>query len=292
MKKDQSLAMLSKNIEVAKLSFKKDDFQLMNIIGNRIMSDSLFGEVREISLFGFFIKQAALNYLSLKSRLDDSDFTGTKLVGESYLNILSSAAEKIDDVKLWADYHEFNIQIRERSILDVDKQIKEIYGDDLKITEFIRNWLIDFFSKNREILFDAKNNLVQGLIDEFQRVGFSYGYQVIDTITFSCLIALDRCWEYFVYQHNTASGEVDKEAVRTKLFPYIDKIKEISSSKEINYKGVTSVLSQLIESWRESFIYYHELRPRSFEKPIELSEEAKKKLSAVVSKSLQKEIKR
>jgi hypothetical protein len=292
MKKDLNLEMLAKNIEVAKLSFQRDDFQLMNILGNRIMSDSLFGGNKDFSLFGFFIKQVALNYLNLKPRLDDSDFVGAKLVGEKYLDTLSSASNDIDKAQLWADYHDFNIQIVQYSASDVDEKIKEIYGDAPQITEHVRHWLIDFLSNKREILFNAKNNFIKGIINEFQRIGLSYGYQIRDTIIFSCLIALDRYWEYFVFQQTAVSGEVDQETVRTTVFPYIDKIRQLSSSSNINYDNVTNLLSQLIEAWRESFIYYYELPRKTVEKPVELTEESKKKLSAVVSKALQKEIKR
>jgi hypothetical protein len=291
MKKDLSLEMLDENIEVAKLSFQRDDFQLMNIIGNRIMSDSLFGGTKDFSLLGFFIKQVALNYLNLKPRLDDSDFLGAKLVGEKYLDTLLSTSQAIDKVQLWANYHEFNIQIVQYSASEVDEKIKEIYRDAPQVTEHVRHWLIDFLNNKRDILFDARNNFIKGIINEFQRVGLSYGYQVMDTIIFSCLIALDRYWEYFIFQHATASGEVDKETVRTTVFPYIDKIKQISSSSNINYDDVTKLLSQLIEAWRESFIYYHELPRKVLEKPVELSEESKKKLSAAVGKALQKEVK-
>ena len=83
MNQDLNVEMYTKNIKVATLSFKTEDFQLMNIIGNRIMSDSLFGSIEGFALFGFFVKQMALNYLNLKPRISESDFLDAKLV--SYL---------------------------------------------------------------------------------------------------------------------------------------------------------------------------------------------------------------
>jgi hypothetical protein len=140
------------------------------------------------------------------------------------------------------------------------------------------------------MLYDSKNNFLKGLINEFQRVGLAYNYRVIDTITFSCLVALDRYFEYFVFQHTAENGTLDKEQVKT-LFPYIDKIKQVSSSSKVDYKEVTHLLWQLIKSWREAFIHYTELPYKTIQKPIELSKEDKKKLSDAVSKALQKEVK-
>lgn len=291
MKQDLNVEMYTKNMKIAALSFKMEDFQLMNIIGNRIMSDSLFGSSENFALFGFFAKQMALNYLSLKPRISESDFLDAKLVGEEYLDTLLSSSEDIDIVKSWADYHEFNIKIQQYSASDIDKSIKQIYGDNPNITENVRYWLIDFLVNDREMLYNSRNNFLKGLISEFQRVGLAYDYRVIDTIIFSCLVALDRYYEYFVFQHTAESGVLDTEKVKTTFFPYIDKVRQFSSSSELDYREVTHLLWQLIKSWRESFIYYTELPYKTVQKPIELSREAKKKLSEAVSKALQREVK-
>ena len=291
MNQDFNVEIYTKNMEVAVLSFKMEDFQLMNIISNRIMSDSLFGSSENFALLGFFVKQMALNYLNLKPRISESDFLDAKLVGEEYLYTLLSSSKDIDIVKSWADYHEFNIKIQQYAESDIDKSIKGIYGDNPNITENVRYWLIDFLVKDREMLYDSKNNFLKGLISEFQRVGLAYGYRVIDTIIFSCLVALDRYYEYFVFRHTAENGLLDTEKVKPTFFPYIDKVKQFSSSSELDYKELTHLLWQLIKSWRESFIYYTELPYKTVQKPIELSKEAKKKLSEAVSKALQKEVK-
>ena len=293
MNKDLNVEMYTKNMKVATLSFKMEDFQLMNVIGNRIMSDCLFGDNENFALFGFFVKQMALNYLNLKPRIAQSDFLGAKLIGEDYLGILLSTSldVNIDMAKPWADYHEFNIKIQQYSASDIDKSIREIYGDNPNITENVRYWLIDFLVKDREMLYDSKNNFLKGLIDEFQRVGLTYNYTIIDTAVFSCLIALDRYYEYFVFQYAAENGVLDTEKVKTTFFPYIDKVKQFSSSKELDYGEVTHLLWHLTKSWRESFIHYSELPYKTVQKPVELSKEAKKKLSEAISKALQKEVK-
>ena len=102
---------------------------------------------------------------------------------------------------------------------------------------------------------------------------------------------MDRYYEYFVFQYSAENGDLDKEQVKTTFFPYIEKVKMFSSSSEIDYKEVTHLLWQLIKSWRESFIHYTELPYKTTQKPIELSKDAKKKLSEAVSKALEKEVK-
>jgi len=283
--------MIGKNIKVAVLSFKTEDFQLMNILGNRIMSDSLFLNAKDLSLVGFFIKQIALNYLNLKPRLTDPDYLDAKLVGEKYLDSLSNISENIDKAALWSSYHEFNVQVKQYSASELDKEIKEIYGEDPLVTTNVRHWLVEFLVKSKEVLLDARNNFIKGLIGELQRVGLSYGYEVIDTVVFSCLIALDRYYDYFRLQHSQVSNELDEEAVRKVIFPYVDSIQQISSSKDLRYDDITDLLWGLIKGWRESFIYYSELSPRTPERQIELNKESRTKLSEVLGKALQKELK-
>ena len=209
MNKDLSAEMYTKNMKVAVLSFKTEDFQLMNIIGNRIMSDAMFSNSETSALLGFFVKQMSLNYLNLKPRVSESDFLGAKLVGEEYFDNLVSSSQDTSMAKYWTDYHEFNIKIVQYSASDIDKSIKEIYEDNPSITEAVRYWLIDFLVKNRDILCDSRNNFFKGLINEFQRVGLTYNYEVTDTIAFSCLFALDRYYEYFVFLNTSENGTLD-----------------------------------------------------------------------------------
>jgi hypothetical protein len=283
--------MIDKNIRVAILSFKTEDFQLMNILGNRIMSDSLFLDTKYLSLVGFFIKQIALNYLNLKPRITESDYLDAKLIGEKYLDSLFNISKEVDKAKLWSSYHEFNIQIKQYSASELDKEIKNIYGEDPLVTTNVRRWLIEFLTSSKDILLDARNNFLKGIISELQRVGLSYGYEVMDTVIFSCLIALDRYYDYFRLRYSAPDDKIDEEAIRKIVFPHLDSIKRISSSDVLQYDDITNLLWELIKGWREFFIYYSELSLRTPERPIELSKESRTKLSEVLGKALQKELK-
>jgi hypothetical protein len=289
--KNATVTIIDKNILVANLAFSIQDYTLMNIIGNRIMSDAVFLEDKESVIIGYCIKQVSLSYLSLRPHIVDAELVNAKKDGEKYLSGLIELKPGFTMSKLWSDYHDFNINIMKYRGSDTDKKIKEIYGDDAVFTGKVREWAVDFLSNNKDALTQSKNNMIKGIMNEFQRAGLSCGYEIKDTVVFSCLLALDRYYEYFVIEHSNPGEKLDRQTVETKLFGYIDTIKEIAKSTEIKYDIVTDLMWKLIKGWRELFIVYGELPNRISEKPMELSKDTKTKLSEVVNKALQKELK-
>jgi hypothetical protein len=283
--------MIDKDLKVAALAFDVDDFQLMNILGNRMMSDSVFlGNVPQ-AVTGFFIKQVALTYLELKPRIPDPEFLEAKLLGKKYLTYLLEVTDEVDKVKAWANYHQFNVEMRKYPTTGLDKQIAEVYGDEHETTKKVRKSLIKVLDDNKKILLDSRNNFMKGVMTELQRVGLAFGYEVADTIIYSCLIALDRYYDYFRMQHTVKTVEMDKEAVETQIFPYLERIVALSSSDSVGYDNANALLWDLVKGWREFFIYYLEPSTIVSSKQVELSRENKAKLSEVLGKALQKELK-
>jgi hypothetical protein len=255
------------------------------------MSDSVFLGNAGQAVVGFFFKQVALTYLSLKPQLADSEFLEAKLIGEKYITVLLETNDNADQGQVWANYHQFNLDMRKYPATGLNKEMAEVYGEDPEITQKVRKRLIEFLATNKTILFDSRNNFIKGLMGELQRVGLAIGYQVTDTVIYSCLLALDRYYDYFRIRHSTKTGDIDNEAVKTLVFPYIERIVTLSSSLTLNYDEVNTLLWDLIKGWREFFIYYMELSPRVPSKQVELSKETKSKLSEVLGKALKKELK-
>lgn len=226
--------MIQKDIKVAALTFKADDFQLMNILGNRIMSDAVFHANINLAVTGFFLKNVALCYLNLKPQLGDTEFLEAKLIGEKYIASLSEVDVKVDEVQAWSDYHQFNIDVRKYPNTGINKQIADVYGDDPQVTHKVRGWLVDFLYTNKTILLDNRNNFIKGVLNDLQRVGLTFGYDVADTVVYSCLLALDRYYDYFRLRHSTQTDDIDKDAIKAQIFPYIDRIRTLSTSQSVN----------------------------------------------------------
>ena len=83
---------------------------------------------------------------------------------------------------------------------------------------------------------------------------------------------------------------LDSKLISKVIYPYIDGILNISNSQEVNFKYVANLFFDLFARSRELFFMYGELSGKPMERPIELNQETKRKLSEVVSKALQKEV--
>lgn len=277
------------DISAARKAFEENDFELMNILGNRIMSDALFGDERKLALPGFFLKYMALVYLSAKPRLSTSLFSETKHIGREYIDSLSEFSENSKEAELWESFHKFNNDIRSYAVTDIER---EAYEEDPEIAHAALKWLVEYLNAKKEVLINRNNVLFKGILNEAERIFKVYGFRLTDTYFLSLLIALDRYFDYFRIQYRKPTGEVDEQKVKEIIFPYIEKLAQLmSSEREIKPETVGSILWDLIKGWREFFIQYMEFPRGTVEQRIELPEESKKKLSEAIGKALEKEVK-
>uniref|UniRef100_A0A7C4TV32 Uncharacterized protein n=1 Tax=Caldisericum exile TaxID=693075 RepID=A0A7C4TV32_9BACT len=279
--------MISQDIKAATRAFEIEDFEFMNILGNRIMSNALFGDDSKLALPGFFLKHVAIVYMWLKAYLPSSKFSEAKKVGKEYLVTLSDFSNERED-KLWENFHKFNNGIRKYTITDIEA---EAYTENPKITHDIFKWLIKYLNDKKDVLLCPNNLFIKGILNEMERVSKVHGCELTDTYAISLLTALDRYFDYFQIAYGTLTGEVDKDKVRSMVFPYIGKITELFSSENVKPEDINSILWELIKGWREFFIQYMELPRRASEKLIELPEEYRKKLAEHIAKALEKEVK-
>jgi hypothetical protein len=286
--KNLLFTMILQDIKAAIRAFELEDFELMNIFGNRIMSNALFGDDGKLALPGFFLKHVAIIYMRLKTYLPSSKFSDAKKVGEEYLATLLDFSKESIEERLWENFHKFNNSIRKYVIGDIEA---EVYEENPKITHNAFKWLIKYLNDKKDVLLRPNNLFLKGILNEMDRLSKVYGCELMDTYAISLLTALDRYFDYFPIAYGTLTGEVDKDKVRSMVFPYIEKIVELFSSENVKPEAVDSILWELIRGWREFFIHYMELPHRAPEKPIELPEEYRKKLAEQIAKALEKEVK-
>jgi len=285
--------MISQDINVAIKAFDSDEFELMNIYGNRIMADTLFSDNSKLALYGFFIKQVAIIYINLKGRLTESKFHEAKIIGKRYITTLfESFNNNVEENKLWSEFNDFNNRIREYIILDLEK---DIYKENPDLTNLAFKWLVKYLYDNKELLCHPDNRLIKGILNEMNRIYNTYGGKLADTYILSLVIALDRYFDYCLHAFKKSLGDVEEEKIKSAVFPYVEEILKLSLSENIDPKYVTDILWKLIKGWREFFIQFMEIsratRELLIKRPIELPKELKERLGKVIEKALKKEAK-
>ena len=265
-----------------------DDFEMMNILGNRIMSNALFSDDARLALAGFFVKQVALAYLEIKAHFP-ARLSSAKPVGRDYLDALRNFSATVGHADLWQNYHKFTDLIRHNLVSDEERQA---YSDNPDFTAYAFGWLVDYLSKEREMLLDSRSALLKGILNEMGRIYNVFGGRPKETYVSCLIITLDRYFDYFRIRYGTSSGEVGDDALKRLVFPYIDKIVQVAAfEKEPNTGLVGEIMLSLTKSWRSFFIQYMELSPRVSRRPIELPEESKRRLSEALGKALEREAK-
>ena len=283
--------MIRDDFKFATAAFDTGDFQLMNIAGNRLMSDAILGPNVRAAIIGFFIKDLAINYMNLKSQLSDSDFAKAKSFGQRYLVSAAVNLTSIDWQSLvWTDFHVCDSQLTKYQPSAVEAGV---YRENLSVTAYASHYFVDYLIENKDLLCDSHNNLLDAILSELQRISRVFGAAVSDTATFALLVALQRYYEYLRSICTVRDGQLDSEKLAPQINPFIDRLAAITRAPELSYQGVNTLLWDLIRRWREFFWSYAESRRKtpSLDKVIELPEESKKKLSEVVGKALQKELK-
>lgn len=276
------------DIAVADKAFTMDDFEMMNILGNRVMSNALFGDDARLALVGSFIKQAALCYLELKAHFP-SRLSGAKSIGRDYLDTLRNFSMAVEQADLWQNYHRFTDLIRRVLVSDEEQQV---YTENPDFTAHAFGWLVDYLSKERDMLLDSRNVLLKGILNDMGRLYNMYGGRLKETYVSCLVISLDRYFDYFRIHYGTSSGELAEDPLKRLIFPYIDKIVQVAESdKEPNPELIGEIILGLTKSWRSSFLQYMELSPRVSRRPIELPEDSKRKLSEALGKALEREAK-
>lgn len=290
MDNNLSFKVVLQNIEAAISAFDLENFVLMNIFGNRIMSDALLFNDGKLALPGFFLKHVAVIYGNLKTRLTESKFSDAKSDGRTYLNTLSNfTKESIKEKTLWQDFHEFNNNIRKHIILDIEWKV---YEQNPEITHNAFMWLLGYLNDKKEVLLQPNNFFFKGILIEMNRLSKVYGCKLTDTYAISLLTSLDRYFDYFQRAYRTSIGHINKDKVKEIIYPYIEKITNLfSEGDEVEPETINSILWELIKGWREFFIQYMELPGRVVEKPIELPEEHRKQLGEIIGKALERETK-
>ncbi|MDH5461166.1 MAG: hypothetical protein OEZ29_01630 [Candidatus Bathyarchaeota archaeon] len=284
---------IKEDVKAALEAFKNDSFGAMNTLSNRIMANAIFDSDKKLILPGFFLKDVAFVFGTLKIREKATAFSTAKSYGFKYVKEIDKlVTDPIDDDKLWKGFHDFHRNIRKFQMSDFEEAS---YSENIEFTKKAFNWLLDYMDKEKNVLFEANNLFLDGIINEMSRILRVHSGELTDIFALSLIRALERYYDYFRRKYTIPSKGVDQKRVINEIFPFIGKIRSIYTEKK-GASEVGEILWELVKGWREFFIQYMELPTarlrleKEVERGIELPAEVKKKLTESVTKTLEKEI--
>jgi hypothetical protein len=233
------------DLKTAIAAFKDDSFENVNIFANRIMSNSLFGTNNKLFLPGFFLKEVAFTFGSLKAKKTGLAFSTAKAYGFSFVESLSKNLDTLDEKELWTNFRDYEDKIRK---YDISEWESKNYTDNIGFTEETFKWLLSYLKSNEQILLEPPNFLLKGIINEMNRVTKVHSASVKEIVILSVIISIDRNYDYINrYYFRQGARVIDEPKTKQVILPAIDNVINLYE-KEFSLQNADSLLWDLVKT--------------------------------------------
>jgi len=274
----------------ARLAFEERDFRLLNILGNRSMSNVLFGNGKDdniLALPGFFLKDVALDFLTLKDETRIADLYRT--ARDSIERIDEAFKRELDLAEFWSTFSKYSNDAR-----GAGRTVAEgkAYKDNLAFTSQAFSILMSTVV-DKDLVFQQHSMVIKGFLYEADRIIRCHGADDTDFLTTLLMRCADWLNDYYRQAFSSGQGVIDLERVKGKLLPLLESIKQWRDEKEKSpFKNASTILCNAIVEWRRCFVLYLERSRVSAEaeRRIELPVEAKKRIGETIADALQKDL--
>lgn len=274
---------------VAIEALKRDNFDLVNIIGNRISTDSMIIKRNDLIIMGFLLKEVAIEIRRAKE-INERNLTRCKDIGKKFLEGLPSLVEyDAENKQIWENYQKYKREVRKYLISDIELAV---YKENPDFTKETKTILLEHLSGNKRLLTKRDNRLVDGITSEISRVINAYGFYPEDLVFYLVMKVFSSYYNYFIYDYYLEENEEEKTNKEREINSYIDKICELfSAGKNLYdlYAGSANIIGELGIKWRAYFINFGEIR-MIVERGIELPSEAKKEIEEGIAEVFERKV--
>lgn len=282
-------ATIIRDLNVAIEALKQHNLDLINIIGNRISSDSLIIKKDEFIIIGFLCKDISQE-IRISKFWGQIGFEQSSKIGLTFLERLKSIVDGGFDIKLiWKEYNNYEIQIRKYLINNIEY---EIYKEDFEFVTATRILLMEQLKSDKKFLMKQENNLIGGITYEISRVLNTYGYPPRELAFYLSMMVLNTYYRYFIYDyqyHNDVKERIEKWK---ELELYINSIEDLfngDKSDDEFYEGFSKIIATLGARWREYVISFGDITPIVQQRGMQLPKEAKERIEEILIEGLERE---
>ncbi len=288
---------LNDTIKAIEISVKEKNFKLVNILANRIVTDSVFLSEKFYCLFGIFVKEMSqiISFLNLTEDVSENIKEQLLFFLDEFKDLInSSSKEEVQNksIILWTLYK----NVSENLLTLQTLKEEENYSNNIEFTEQAINYMLNFVSEEYEHFSQKKRPLLLSLINELDRIFKNFGFEIKHLVLKTCISMYNRSFDHIIYHYSKLpdleleSGDLNFQKELKNLINIFDIY--LSDVNELINKS-DDILFDLAKKWRHYYLTYLDTIPRFIrikKKPEEellIPEEAKEKLQDIVSKSIE-----
>jgi hypothetical protein len=256
---DPTTNVIRQDIKVAKNAIDDKEFGMVNIIGNRIMSNLLVEGREELMILGWMLKDLGGELGSIKERGEEGKIEDAIKLAKEHLDELGNMLmqKRTSASNLWDRYFDIEKKIRKDLL---SKSETDEYKEEHEFSKKAALMLIEHFHSNRELLLKKNNRLIFVVANELSRIVNEHGGSET-TIVYLVFRAMDHYYSH-VMNAELFDGKIEDESrFKSKIDEYIDEIYKMASMIkngriEDLYEHSNNILGKLGSEYRKSFINY------------------------------------
>lgn len=273
------IELIKQDIEVAEKYLDTKKFDLINIIGNRILQHLFIINKKELMIYGIVIKEISLDLGQVKAQKLKKDIDTCNVLAKKCLeDIKSSFSAEVAHEKIWNAYYDFENQIRKYILIPEESAV---YKDDFDFaTEATVNYL-NFLTSNKDFLLKRNINPLERTRAEFASVINWHGGKNA-VISYLMIRAFEHVYRFAL------NGKVSDEELAALVNTNIDRFSEAitliqakNEAKIIEHANI--MIGDLMYDYRKYFMLFGELKGELVEE-IPLPSDVSQKIQKIIDK--------
>lgn len=276
------------DVRVAIEAVKTGTFDLVNIAGNRLATDAMILDKREMLFLGFLLKEVSVGLINVKE-FNQKKMEQYRSIALNFLKVIESNTDTHFDVgEIWKAYIRCENESRDCIVSDIELAI---YKKDAEQTTRTRTMLVNHLSERRHLLITPGNDLLGGILSQISGSINLFGFNPEDLVFYLVMKVFGDYYQYFIRDYAGERDDGVRGEKQKEIDTYVQTILEIFKSDKLDdiIKSSTSLIGEFGIKWRKYFIDFGEIR-LPVERKIGLSPETRKKMEEMLADGLKKEI--
>lgn len=292
--------IITQDLKTAILSIEAGDLNFVRILGNRIGSNLLFFENKQLMIMCYILREISSELEKIRL-IHKKTYTRSDAIVSIATDFIQKLVESIENntieaKRIWECYFEYKENIRGYLVQEIE--LKN-YRNAIGFTKLISEKLLIHLKENKILLSKKNNKLILGINNELSRIINLHGFNKKDLVFYMLLQVFSSYYDYALYEgikeKTLESGEFFKDKVEN----YVDRIIDLVDNYEDDFPNeyyikICELIGEICNDWRLYYINYMELIRVSYGPPPSkeevLTEEAKQKISETIIHALEKDM--